>query len=80
MYNRIMKIGGIVSEDYLNLGYALWFQNDINAAVDMLCNYLMKNIEKIDLLTIFDRDRVILEENGIKKSDIFLMNDLVNNK
>ena len=42
--------------------------------------YLMKNIEKIDLLTIFDRDRVILEENGIKKSDIFLMNDLVNNK
>ncbi len=80
LYNRIMKIGGIVSEDYLNLGYALWFQNDINAAVDMLCNYLMKNIEKIDLLTIFDRDRVILEENGIKKSDIFLMNDLVNNK
>jgi predicted Zn-dependent protease len=79
LYNKIFKTDSIVIDDYLNLGYALWFQNKIELAVEMLCKYLKKSIEKIDLLDVFNRDIFILEENGIKKSDIFLMNDLVNN-
>lgn len=77
LYNRILKTDRVSSDDYLNAGYALWFQNKIDEAVIMMRNYLIKSGGKVDLIDIFDRDGFILEENKVRKAEVYLMVDLV---
>jgi predicted Zn-dependent protease len=77
LYNRILKTDRVSSDDYLNAGYALWFQNKIDEAVIMMRNYLIKSGGKVDLIDIFDRDSFILEENKVRKAEVYLMVDLV---
>lgn len=77
LYNRILKTDRVSSDDYLNAGYALWFQNKIDEAVIMMRKYLIKSGGKVDLIDIFDRDSFILEENKVRKAEVYLMVDLV---
>lgn len=64
------------AEDYLNAGYLAWFNADIKAAIRLFHQYLAESSLTADnIRDDFQRDKAVLEKNGIAELDRNLMAD-----
>jgi Flp pilus assembly protein TadD len=64
------------AEDYLNAGYLSWIKADIKAAIRLFHQYLTEGSLTVDnIRDDFQRDKTVLEKNGISELDRHLMAD-----
>ncbi|MBQ1582289.1 MAG: hypothetical protein II107_07455, partial [Prevotella sp.] len=74
-----------IDSDYLNAGYAHWFNRNMAQAVACLGKYVsMRSREAQDdsdslLAQAFDNDRSLLQLNGISAVESIIMQDIVLN-
>lgn len=84
VYQRLLSSEHVIDSDYLNAGYAFWFDGNIQGAIDFFEKYLKShsqesNTESENILArAFENDRSLLQLNGISQVDCFIMQDIVN--
>ena len=65
-------------EDYLNAGYCQWAMGNVQRAVELFCEWMVKSGKSTEqLLEEFRSDADTLEMYGISETDCFLMLSLV---
>ena len=80
LYARLRNGGQAQPADSLNAGYCEWISGDISQAADLFKDYLrLLNREQYNISIDFEHDADFLNQNGIGKTDMALMYDLVNN-
>jgi hypothetical protein len=80
LYERLRNCGQAQPADSLNAGYCEWIAGDISQAADLFKDYLrLLNREQYNISIDFEHDADFLNQNGIGKTDMALMYDLVNN-
>lgn len=65
-----------LAEDYLNMGYALWFSGDMGAAEQSFRTYMGKNADA-NIEADFNSDSALLVSYGITADDRALMEELL---
>ncbi len=65
-----------LTEDYLNMGYALWMSHNIEGAAETFKTYLRK-AQKENICVDFHSDSKLLADYGLDNDDISLMVELV---
>ncbi|EFZ35920.1 tetratricopeptide repeat protein [Hoylesella oralis ATCC 33269] len=79
IYERILKSGKTVKEDYLNAGYAKWFQSKNEEALSLFAQYAGddKSAEVgHSLQEMFANDRTLLDKYNISVSEAKIIADL----
>ncbi|MBQ5511828.1 MAG: tetratricopeptide repeat protein, partial [Prevotella sp.] len=85
LYDRLLASEHTIDSDYLNAGYAHWFNRNMAQAVACLGKYVsMRSREAQDdsdslLAQAFDNDRSLLQLNGISAVESIIMQDIVLN-
>ena len=74
-FRRMQAAGGVLAEDYLNYGYCMWLQGNIDAAVAHFKTYVEKTPDMTDGARLFDDGW--LEGQGISTTQIKMMKALV---
>ena len=72
IYEKLLA-GKPVDEDYINAGYARWIAGDVAGAHETFGHY--PNTPHI--MEEFEKDRELLQRNGISHTDLTLMADAV---
>ena len=83
VYERILKSGNTVCEDYLNAGYAKWFQLKIENALELFSRYVgdeKNNGVGRSLPEMFKNDRSLLDKYHISVSEAKIIADLSVNR
>lgn len=79
VYERILKSGKTVPEDFLNAGYAKWFQSKNVQAIKLFVQYI-DEVKKIQmgqsLQKMFTNDRALLSKYCISLPETNIMADL----
>ncbi len=73
---RVLTGGKPLAEDYLNMGYAMWFSGDIGAAEQSFRTYLGMNADA-NIESDFNSDSALLASYGITSDDRALMEELL---
>ena len=85
VYQRLLSSEQVIDSDYLNAGYASWFNGDIQTAIVNFGNYINTYSREPNtdsenkLARAFDNDRSLLQLNGISYVDSMIMQDIVYN-
>ena len=77
IYKSLMEKGGVLADDYLNMGYAAWFQHNIKEATSLFrkfCDSSRRSVSNESLLMqAFSEDKQIFSTYNIEKAERFLM-------
>lgn len=64
-------------QDYLNAGHVAWVTGEVANAADKYSKALKMASSPEEFVTLFNKDKEVLLEHGIKEEDIPLMKDLI---
>lgn len=76
-YNTILNSQSITADDYLNAGYCHWISGNMEKAISYMQQYKSMQKDETKLHEEIKRDQDILLSNGIRPSEIHMMNDLI---
>ncbi|MBP3838923.1 MAG: tetratricopeptide repeat protein [Prevotella sp.] len=76
-YHKILQTSKFNREDNLYMGYCLWISGKIKEAA---CQFRQYDPSGLRLLGEFEKDRVLLQQHGINKTDFHLMNAISKQK
>ena len=78
-YKRLLDLSRPMPEDFLNAGYCYWFAGKIEEAIRLFRSFLEHSEEgqKPDISQEFEKDKDILQANGISDFEANLMTDIL---
>lgn len=85
VYDRLLSKENVHDTDFLNAGYAYWFDRNISFAINLFNRFVsarsqLPNLDKATkLVRAFENDSSLLQLNGISKVERLIMQDIVLN-
>lgn len=81
MYKSILESSKVTSEDFQNAAYCYWFHGNVKEAVQLFRKSLdAQNEKKKSFTSLLNKEKDLLQDNGIDKVGMQLMIDLVDEK
>ena len=85
VYDRLLSSDQVIDTDYLNAGYAYWFDHNMSFAINLFHRFMnnrsrVSNLDKNEkLIRAFENDLSLLQINGISKVESLIMQDILLN-
>ena len=80
-YHRLLSSENVIDSDYLNAGYAYWFNKEYTQAIQYFVKYLSNSQDTDDASTqlsnAFENDLSLIQLNGISRVERLIMQDAI---